>query len=296
MLGRKKVEQGRRRPSERQGGGRTYSYYASLPEGRTSPQPEKTIDLGSVGHRLRLMPTIIALLVIISSVLFSLTLSTRPSVTLVADQQPVYRPLEDYAAKAQELMGQKPANRTKLTINTADTEQALLTQFPELDGAVLRLPVLGRKPSLVVSVRRPMLLLATNSKTFVLDRFGIAVSEVGQLDDAAKQGLLVVRDQSGLEVNIGKQAVTTETVSFILQAQAQLSENGMKVSELTLPARVNELDIRLDGLNYFVKTDVSGDARLQIGSFLAVKEHLAGRRVVPAEYIDVRVEEKVFYR
>lgn len=293
---RKRPTPARQRPASSPNRPRPYSYYASLQDERRTKTAETVVDLGSVGRRLRLIPTVVALLVIFGSVLFSLTLSSLPSVSMLEGETALYRSLDDYASAAEVLLDDNLKNRTKLTIDTAAVEQTLLEQFPELDAAVLRLPVLGRRPSLIISVSQPVLLLLSPAKSYVLNQSGVAVSEASQLAAKAKDGLPVVRDQSGLEVTLGEQALTTETIRFILASSLQLEAQKLKVSELILPARVSQLDIRLEGVRYYVKTDTAGDARLQIGSFLAVREELAGQGITPAEYIDVRVEEKVFYK
>ena len=113
-----------------------------------------------------------------------------------------------------------------------------------------------------------------------------------QLASSAVTGLLTVQDESGLEVHAGDQAVTSETVNFIDNVRRQLSDKKLAIDRLVLPAIANEVDIYIKGLPYRVKADVSGDARLQIGAFLATKES----GVNPGEYMDVRVEEKVFYK
>lgn len=271
---------------------KTFSYYSGSVDNRPSPAPEKTINLGGVGRHLRLLPTVLAAVVIIGSILFSLTISTYPVVTVVDDQPSVYRNKDEYAAAVDRLLSGSFGNRTKLTVNTKAVEHQLIEQYPELAAVRLSLPVLGRRPNLVIDVNQPSLLLITSAKVYVLDDTGTAISEAGSLPEDVKQGLLVLRDQSGLAVSVGSQAVTAETVRFIKAVKAQLGPKGLHISELTLPATASQLDIRLEGLSYYIKTDTTGNARLQIGSFLAVKE----QRVRPSEYIDVRVEEKVFYR
>src|SRR5690606_21967978 len=112
--------------------------------------------------------------VILSSVLFSLTLTSRPSITTLDDEPLLFRSPEEYALAAEEVIDQSIGNRTKLTINTKSIESAMLDKFPELDAVVLRLPVLGRKPTLVLDLSTPSIMLAGNTRTFVLDRSGVA--------------------------------------------------------------------------------------------------------------------------
>lgn len=295
MWGRKK-EQGRQRVTRDRAAPPITAVYSSYYNNK-GQAPEKTIDLGSMSHRLRLVPTVIAAAVIVGSLLFSLTLTSRPSVSTLEDQASPYRSTDAYADAAAEIMNGSLGNKTKFSINTTEVEQKLMERFPELRAAALRLPVIGRRANLVIDIKSPVLLLNTSSRNYVLDNSGTVISEVHTLSEESRQKLLAVKDQGNLPVEIGKQAVTTDTVAFIQAVVAQLKAKQIEVTQLSLPPNnANQLDIRMNGMPYYLKTDVAGDARLQIGSFLAVKEKLERDRVAPAEYIDVRVEEKVFYK
>ncbi len=273
-----------------------FSYYSGISDRTRSEKADAAIDLSSSRSRWRWLPTILAVTVMIGCILYSLTVAPHPSVESFNEGPSPYRPLEEYGAAAEQIMRGNAGSLSKLTINTKDVERQLLERFPELKAAAIRLPVLGRKPHLVVDIEPPAILLATPSKSFILDQTGTVISEVSSLDEEARAGLVVVQDQSGLSISIGKHAIPSHTVSFITAVIAHLEANNLTASELTLPKSANQLDIHIQELPYYVKTDVAGDARLQIGSFLAVKESLAGEGITPAEYIDVRVEEKVFYK
>lgn len=271
----------------------SYSYYSNTGSKRIQPEGTGRVR---VGRYIRLLPAFIAGAVIVISVLVSLTLSTYPAVDTLREQASPYRKTDDYARYTDKVMRDNLSSRTKLTINTKDIEQKLLEEFPELRSVALRLPVLGRRPTLVVDIRQPALMLSTDTQSFVLDKQGVAVSELRNLGADYRQGVPAIRDQSGIELRLGKQALASDTVEFVETVIAQIKAKNLNVSQLTLPASANELDIYIEGLNYFVKTDTSGDARLQVGSFLAVHEHLSGQGTTPSEYIDVRVEERAFYK
>lgn len=268
------------------------SYYAG---GGSSAVPDRG-QKPALSKKLRLLPTFIAILVIAGSIFYSMTLSAYPSVEIVGDTPVIYRDQEEYASEVAQLMNRTLANRTKLTAKTDEVEQELLRKFPELKAAALRLPVLGRKPTLVIDINRPGLLLATQSQSFVLDQDGFAVSEVKHLAQEYRTGIPLVQDKSGMDIGLGQQVLPSTTVQFVQDVQAQLTAAGLTATGYILPVSVNELDIYIDGISYFVKTDTAGDARLQIGSFLSTKAYLERQGDIPAEYIDVRVEEKVFYK
>lgn len=291
------LERPRKTTAERSASGKqVFSYYNTGAKQRNAgPEAERAIKLDKP-NRFRLVPTIIALAIILISVLFSLTISSRPSASTLNDQASPYRPLADYESAVEELIKSNPGNLTKLSLQTNEIEKKLMEKYPELQAAVLRLPVLGRKPSLIIDIKPPALLLATTSNVYVLDSSGVIISEAKYLPQEHRSNLLVVKDESGLPTEVGSHVLPTQTVDFMREAIRQLRDKDLHVSSLMLPQSANELDIKLDGLPYSIKTDVTGDPRLQLGSFLAVKENLEGEGITPAEYVDVRVEEKVFYK
>lgn len=271
-----------------------FSYYAGdTPETKKdsvkSRQKEERNAL--LWKRLRSVPSLIAISIILGSAVFSTTLSTTANVKFAGDASP-YRKPADYREGIGKILASSVWNKSKLTINTSKTEAAILAAFPELDAANVALPVVGRRPTVVVHARAAAMLLTTQTKVFVVDMSGKVVAESTQLASSQRDKLLNVQDKSGLELKVGSQAVTTNTVAFILNVQAQLLDKKLLIAQTVLPITPNEVDFYIKDLRYYIKTDVSGDARLQIGNFIAAKESGAQ----PSEYMDVRVEEKVFYK
>jgi hypothetical protein len=163
--------------------------------------------------------------------------------------------------------------------------------FPELDAVNLALPIVGSRPTVLLYARLPAFILTNGTNAYVIDVSGAIVGTSNQLISSQRDKLLVIQDQSGLDLNIGKQALTTDAVGFILNVKAQLEDKKLTITRIVMPAVPNEVDIYIKDINYYVKTDTAGDPRIQIGDYLAVKDI-----VTPKEYVDVRVEEKVFYK
>lgn len=241
--------------------------------------------------RLRLVPTLIAVTAILLSVAYSTTLTTTPGL-IFAGGQSVYRPIAEYKSGIARIMESSLFNKSKLTINTGTTQSAIIKAFPEIDIATIGLPIVGRRPTVTLHVRTPALILTTKTNAFVLDSDGKAVAEAKQLISSVTGSLLTAQDQSGLILKVGDQALTSETIAFITNITAQLKAKQLVVTGLTLPSGGNEVDVHIKDVPYFVKTDSTGDPRIEIGDFLAAKES----GTMPAEYMDVRVEEKVFYK
>ena len=293
MFNKKPTVAPRRRPQDRTAvpGSTVFSYYSGEP---TAPTDASAVRKSRppLTRRQKLIVLYSSLGVFLLLSVFCTTLTTSPVVSFSGQAISPYRPADAYAAHAQKLLSANLGNRSKFSISTGTVEMALLDEFPELSAAHISLPIIGRRPNLILATRTPAVILTTQNNALVLDTAGRAVSGVATLNAAARATLPTVEDSSTVPVRIGDQAVTSETINFIRLALAQLKAKDLEIEKLTLPAIANELDIRLKGVGYYIKCDVSGNVREQIGSFLAVRDSGA----VPTEYMDVRVEEKVFYK
>ena len=76
----------------------------------------------------------------------------------------------------------------------------------------------------------------------------------------------------------------------------QLEAKNISIKTLQLPNLINELRVVTTEKDYFIKFDMYGDARLQTGTFLALRKRFISQNTSPVEYIDVRVPERTYYK
>ncbi len=279
-------------------GRRIFSYYAnSAPR---DIQQARTERRGKIVPRLRhwrYIPSFMALVAIILSILYILGLDTNPHISLADNQHTVaIHNVETYQKAAREALDSSIFNHNKLTIDTGTVVRHMKAQFPEIDQVAVTLPLLGHRPLVELTVVQPAVVLSSNNKLFAIAGNGKVVSSTAEATSPALKTLPLVIDKSNLKPEVGQAALLAVEVGFIAEANQQLKAQKITVQELSLPPIPNEIDIRLAGLPYFVKCNMTEDARLQIGTFLATKKKLESDNVTPHEYIDVRVEEKAFYK
>lgn len=278
-----------------------FSYY----QNRDS-EPDSTRGRGReplltrLGQRLRHLPTMIAVGLIVVSVLFALSLSGTPSVKVVNDQQRVaasfLRPVSEYQAVATKLLHQSVLTRNKLTLDTADIERDLQEQFPEITNVAVVLPLISRTPVAYVQVAEPVLRLESGTQAFVIDEKGRALINVAQAGDLKGLNLIPVRDAAQLAIQPGSQVLTGAEVRFMISVRDQLAQKGQKVSRMELPAQAGELNVFIEGKPYYIKFTTTGDPLQQAGTYLALHDYLAGKKITPSQYVDVRVEERAYYK
>jgi DNA-binding protein len=249
----------------------------------------------------RNLPSALAIIVVAGSALYCFGVDPNPKVLQVTDAHasgPALRSKDEYQRGAYAILGKSILSRTKLTIDTKAFTEQFIRQYPEVAEATVSLPLVSRRPVVSIVTAQPVLLLSASPsrQVFVMDARGKAIMEARDLQSSARDKLTLVNDESGVEVDTGTTVLSPDEVSFITGVLAQLRAKQLVVSAVTLPPIAHELHIRLQGQPYYIKFNIQGDPRLAAGTFLAAKAKLEQGSITPAEYIDVRVEERAYYK
>ena len=282
-----------RRAPNTQPGQRAFSYYANRPQDNSNRLSASQPARQSVDWKL--LPSMIALLAILLSLGYASLLDTNPRINKGSHKTAaVLQTDETYQMAVQKLLQESIFSRSKVLIDTSELEKKILEQFPEIKTASITIPLTSRRPIVAIEPVEPAILLRSNTQTYLIENTGRAIRELAGLNDFTE--LPLITDQSGLSVKVGKQVLPTSEVTFLRELNHQLSANGLKTDSITLPAIPNQADVRLSGEPYYIKFNLQGDARLQFGALNSVKQRLEAQKTKPAEYIDVRVEDKAFYK
>lgn len=281
-----------------------FSYYTNRTPEVSRDRLQTKQDLakpGETGKSRRLPRSFLAqlpfwLLVVLAvvCVLKVLALSTNPKVIILGKSSVSANYLQStdtYVAAAHKLLGGSITNRSKLTINLGGVAKAMEQQFPELQTVSLDVPLIGSRPIVYVQVASPSLVLQTTHGNFALNKSGLVLTGLRSLPT----GVPLVVDQSGSTPKLGKQFLPSGTVAFVQTLAYQLAAAHLSVSTYVLPASSPyELDVRLEGQPYAIRCNLQGNATIQSGAAIATVQHLS--TTVPANYIDVRVPDRVYYK
>lgn len=249
----------------------------------------------------RRIAAIAGIVLVVALALNSLFLARNPAIVVheTADgKQLLLRTREAYQEAAQAVLSGSLANTNKITVDTGNIANELQKQFPELSHVSVVLPFIGRQPVVHIQTAQPVLVL-TSSQTggvFLLDESGRAMIDAAKVPASVKEQLPVIQDQSGLPIAVGDSALPSDDITFITEVIGQLLAKNIRVSSMVLPVGAGELDVRIEGAPYTVKFNLHGDARVGAGAFLAVKQQLERENKTPGSYIDVRVDNKAYYR
>lgn len=281
-----------------------FSYHANRSMRETNQYRDKGREEKEANSRikpklrwLKQLPHLALLLGIVLVATFCLQLTSDAKVVTVgpSESQLFLRDKKVYTQAAQDAF--KPwANNNKLTVDAKRISQDLRKQFPELQEVSVSLPIVGAQPTVYIQPAIPKIILVSKSGMFVLDVDGRALISGNQVAGLSELKIPVVNDESGIEITPGNIALPKSTVSFITEVVGQMQAKQLSVSSMTLPAGTNELHVKLDKVGYQIKFNLHGNAREQSGAYLAVKQRLEAERKSPREYIDVRVENKAYYK
>lgn len=282
-----------------------FSYHANRStsletRGRTMQEPEpRPKRVPRFGFQRIGSKHILSIIIIIIFFLLSVGLDTRPKIVVLGNTSNRFA-LQDqkvYEQAAHTMLGKSFANNNKLTINTAAVAAQLQSQFPEVHAVSISLPFIGRKPTVYIQPATPQIVLSTSSGQFILDSNGRALAAYTSATDLpSDRAVPIVTDQSGLTFKKGDVVLSSQSVAFIAEVAGQFQAKGIKAETWTLPAGASQLNVKVSGVPYSVKFNLQGSAKEQAGTFLAVKQRLDGEHTVPAEYIDVRVSGRAYYK
>lgn len=175
-------------------------------------------------------------------------------------------------------------------VNTGAVKDALL----DGDAAIKTAKVSRRLPGTVqieITERAPSLNWKSGAERYVIDSDGTAIGPT----PPAYEGLPMVQDNSALPVKAGERVVPTSFVSFTTDIIAQLKGAGIGVKAMAVPQTTTELYVTTDK-KYVLKFDTTRPAADQFGDLQKVLAQLNTLKKTPQEYIDLRVENKAYYR
>ncbi len=278
-------------PRSNRGGRVPVNYYrrGSVASG-SSPFNRKTSKKGRARkYFVRLLDTVIVFL-LLAGLVYSLLVKSTPQIQL---NDTTYHSAADYQAVAAKQLGSLK-NRNKITLNEQGVINALQNKFPEIASASLELPIFSETPIIHLTVAKPSFFLSNNGQDYIIDSEGVATNIAKNLPQV--KNLTTLSDQSGFTARPGQQVLSAQSVSFINNLLVQTDRASVSVKSLVLPPQAEELDLRTTDQGYYVKFYLGGDPILQTGQFLAARHNFAQSGKQPAEYLDVRVPGKIFYK
>ena len=252
--------------------------------------------LGKPKLSLSGLPGYIALVVAVIAVVYTCLLQPNPRISVVNRPGTIYRPTEEYQKAINTMWQSSVFNRTKLTVRSEQLQRDIIDRFNEIESVKIELPLLGQRPKVALLPSHPAMHFVSSNGSFYVNSKGRVLSRTTEVIQN-QTDLPLVLDESRIPADPGKSIISETEAAFLQKLSLHLKEEGIAYESVVLPSTAaKEADVRLPGQKYHLKFSMLTDPRQAVGSYLAIRDRLAKENVTPAEYIDLRTDEKVFYK
>lgn len=91
--------------------------------------------------------------------------------------------------------------------------------------------------------------------------------------------------------------VSERVLTYIAELERELARRGYTAERVTLPTgMIRTIYVDLEGREGFLKMDIDRGVKSSVDDVERILKYLDERAIQPAEYVDVRVEGKVYYK
>lgn len=201
-----------------------------------------------------------------------------------ADQKTYLTVLEEYYKV-------RPIERLRFMLNEAALNTFFLEKTPEVQSVRVEAGSQLASGVLLVSFRQPVAQWSSGGVVYFVDDSGVTFEK-----NYFPAPNIAVSDQSGVPAAAGQEVINRRFLSFLGQSVSLFQKNGLVVVEVVLPPdTVRQVEFRLQDVPYSIKMTVDRGAVAQVNEAVRTKRFLDERGESPS-YIDVRVDQRVFYK
>jgi hypothetical protein len=212
-----------------------------------------------------------------------------------------YRSIEDYQRITDGILTKQLAYRSKITLSSERLESEIRTAIPEAEEVVAVVPLAGRQLQVILHIAEPLIRIQRQQSNMqgVISTAGIVTSEATSDVIAANFASLPIITIVGVDTTIGAQILTQSEIGLIslLLKECDGSEPFRpKVTAIEFNVQKREMNIRFESVSYYGKVTPERESRTQVGALIKTLQYLKEQGSTPTEYIDVRVDDRVFVK
>lgn len=196
-------------------------------------------------------------------------------------------PAQPYSKAVLDYLGDRPAQRFRFALNETELSTAVSRQYPEVSSVKMK-----SATDFSISFRKPVASWKIGSKQYFVDKNGESF-EKNYFGDPP----VSVIDKSGATVGEGSAVASKGFLRFLGRLVDLSGQSGLgEITEAALPpATTRQIDIKLQGRGYVIKTYTGRDPAATVEDMQRVIGYLEQRKIMPT-YIDVRVNGRAYYR
>ncbi|MDP4038428.1 MAG: FtsQ-type POTRA domain-containing protein [bacterium] len=199
-------------------------------------------------------------------------------------------PSDEITRQVNQAISASITGRSTIFLNTSQIEDQLINQNYQFSSVKIE-RVFPNGIKINVKEKQPSIIWRSGSSSYVLSEDGRTITDM----TVNYSNLPTINDSANLPVKIGDKLVPASFVTFVLETIGGLNDRGIKIISMEVPDTTSELYIKTDKA-YLIKFDTNKNATEQLVSLDSVLKTLSRQNKKPSEYIDLRVEGRIFYK
>ncbi len=199
---------------------------------------------------------------------------------------------EDVHMQVQNVITSSPLTQNIIFVPTGKISEELKKQNYQIAEAEVKRTGLN-SISVKLTEQKPSILWSSGNTLSVIGANGHAYD--GEITQLMKDKLVTVVDSTNLPVKKGEKVVTQEFVDFVNAVHEQLPNKGIAVAQYQIGDSTTEILVKTEQ-GYYIRFDTTRSVEQQLQDLSAVLTQLKKTGKKPSEYIDLRINGKVFYK
>lgn len=198
-----------------------------------------------------------------------------------------------YVEATQQYLNAHLFERSRLSLDTAALSDYLQANgHPEVETVSDEMSYAGfGKSKLSIVLRRPVVSWQTGNSKVYVDNEGVSFKQNYYAEPSVE-----VVDQTGVKAVDNRVLASNSFLSFMGRAINAFRTQGLTVQKIILPANtIRQIQVVVEGVNYPIKLTIDRPATGQAEDATRGIRYLASRGI-HADYLDVRVSGKAFYK
>lgn len=285
---RQKLSDAERKPTYETPKTRVYSYSDISKKNQSVPSAKAARNKLP---RLQLMTRWAVVLGVVFIIGWVLSASVNPIVRISEDEITI-KPQSEYEESAKTIIESSILNRTKLTFDYLGFELKMKEKYTEISSVETSFALIGSRPVVRLKYHDPVIIVESLGKKWLVDNRGVVLSEA----TSESYKLPILTDEIGLAREVGEYILSSNDVEFILYIHKIAKEKGIGIDKYTTPLVSKQLNVKVAGEGYYTKFNLSEEVDEQAGTWLVARDKFKELNQTPAEYVDVRASEKVFWK
>ncbi len=242
---------------------------------------------------------VVVVLVLVANTLLT---SARARVVVSGDSAIQLRSQEDYQKSVADAFSTSIFHRSKFLLRPAAFEQYVVDSLPEISHATAVVPLAGTKLQVNLVIPEVIARLKHDAAVGIVGSNGVLLAGAVSRDvERAYLELPTLVLDPAIPVEPGERFMTATDIQLVTLLQEEFDGSTTYrplIKQISYSVVARAITVEFIGTGLQAKLTTERDAREQVGALVATWRQLrrSGSELKVAEYIDVRVDGRVFVR